>query len=118
MATRDQMRQRIEQVARQLCAEFGEVDGGGEAVCWLDAVERRAVEIGDAVAVELMKQQSADRPVGDEARCPGCGQPGRYRGTRQRELITRRGPATIAEPEYDCPACRRAFFPADQSAGR
>lgn len=116
MAISSEIRRRIEWMAGQLCDEVGEVDES-EGDCWLDAVENRAIEIADALAAEVVKQQSADRPAAEEASCPECDQSGRYRGHRQRELITRRGPTTIAEPEYYCPACRRAFFPADQRVG-
>jgi hypothetical protein len=116
MAISSELRRRIEVMARQLCEEAGEVDES-QGICWLDAVENRAIEIADALAAEVVKHQSADRPAADEAACPKCGRPGRCRGTRERELITRRGPTTIVEPEYYCPACRRAFFPADQRAG-
>ena len=50
--------------------------------------------------------------------CPTCGKPGQYKGQRERPLIGRRGPVAIAEPEYFCPACRRAFFPDDRSDRR
>jgi hypothetical protein len=117
MATSEAVRLRIEQFARQLCEELGEADDQ-EADCWLDAVERRAMEIGDAVTTALVENQSADRRLSDAAICPTCGRDGRCRGERQRELITCRGPATIIDVEYYCSACRRAFFPALQRAGR
>jgi len=117
MAISAWMKERIEAYVRELAAEFGEIDDSA-ADSWLDAIENQAVEIGDAVAAELMKQQSADRPTDDEATCPQCGKTGRYRGLRQRELVSRRGPATIAEPEYYCPCCRKAFFPSDGCVGR
>jgi hypothetical protein len=116
MAISSELRRRIEAMALQLCDEAGEVDES-QGVCWLDAVENRAIELADALAAEVVKRQSADRSAADEATCPECGQPGRCRGTRERELITRRGPTTIVEREYYCPACRRAFFPSDQRVG-
>lgn len=117
MAISVRMRERIEAYVRELATELEEVDDS-DADSWLDAIENRAVEIGDAVATEFVKQQSAKRgPTEDEAACPQCGQTGRYRGLRQRELVSRRGPATIAEPEYYCPCCRKAFFPSDACVG-
>jgi len=116
MAMNSELQGRIAAMARQLCEESGAVDES-QGVCWLDAVENRAIEMADALAAEVVKQQSADRPAVEAATCPQCAQPGRRRGTRERELITRRGPTTIVEPEYFCPACRRAFFPADQRLG-
>ena len=114
MATSDRIKERIAVFARELSEELGEVDES-LGVCWLDAIENQAIEIEDALHAELVKQKSLHQPAADEAVCPECGKVGRYRGKREREFITRRGPATIAEPEYYCPACRRAFFPADHA---
>jgi hypothetical protein len=114
MATSRVIRERIEELARQLVEEMGEVkEEDGD--CWLDAIENRAIEIGDALTAALVQQRSQDRPVSDEATCPACGRLGRYRGSRQRDLISRRGPICLAEPEYYCPGCRKAFFPSDDS---
>lgn len=112
MATTPVIEERIAVFVRELAAELGEVDDS-DALSWLDAVETRAVEIGDAVHAELVRQTSADRPAEDESLCPQCGQQSRYQGQRARELIGRRGPVTISAPEYYCPCCRKAFFPAD-----
>ncbi len=112
MATTDEFQARISAFARELAAEFGEVDDS-EALSWLDAIETRAVEIGDALHAELVQQVSANRPAEEESTCPRCGQLGQYKGNRRRELISRRGPVAIAEPEYFCPCCRKAFFPDD-----
>jgi hypothetical protein len=117
MATSQQIRERIEELARQLVVEMGEVDEE-EGDCWLDAIENRAIEIGDALTTALIQQRSPDHPVSAEASCPACGQLGRYRGNRQRDLISRRGPIRLAEPEYYCPGCRKAFFPSDPSHRR
>lgn len=118
MATTQQRKERIEAFVRELSEEFGEVDDSN-ALSWLDAVETRAVEIGDAIAAELVKQKSVDCPVKqDESTCPQCGKLGRYQGQRPRPLVTRRGPTTLAEPEYYCPCCRKAFFPDDPSDRR
>lgn len=112
MATTNRIRERIETFARELSEELGEVDETG-GVCWLDALENEAVEIGDAVHAALVKQRSTDRSSAEESVCPECGQLGQYRGTRARELLGRRGPLSIAEVEYYCPCCRKAFFPSD-----
>lgn len=113
MATTRPLKERIEALARELVEEFGEVDAS-DGLSWLDAIETRAVEIGDAIAAELLKRKSAEYAAeADEATCPQCGKSGRYQGQRERPLVTRRGPTTIAEPEYFCPCCRKAFFPDD-----
>jgi hypothetical protein len=95
-----------------LSEEWGEVDDS-DALSLLDAVETQAVQIGDAIHAEFVKQWSAKRPAEDEAICPQCGKLGRYEGRRQRELLGRRGPITLTEPEYHCPCCRKSFFPDD-----
>jgi hypothetical protein len=118
MATSDLFQAKIEVFARQLSEEFGEIDEENldeHALSWLDAIETQAVAIGDAVTTELLRQKSSDRPTEDESTCPKCGKLGRYRGQRERELIGRRGPVTISEPEYFCPCCRKSFFPEDRS---
>jgi hypothetical protein len=115
MATSPELQQRIAAYARKLAEEeLGQVDDSN-SLSWLDAIETRAVEIGDAIVAELVKQKAADRAVEEnEAACPQCGNLGRYEGQRDRPLLTRRGPTTIAEPEYYCPCCRKAFFPDDR----
>ena len=114
MATSDEIKERIAAFARELAEEMGEVDDR-DALSWLDAVETQAVEIGDAVSVELLRRKSTTMPAADEQPiCPQCGKLGRYQGQRERELISRRGPVAITEPEYFCPCCRKAFFPDDQ----
>ena len=115
MATSERICKRIEEFARELAVEeLGEVDDSN-ALSWLDAVETRAAEIGDAIVAELIKQEVERRPAEQgESLCPQCGLPGRYQGQRERPLVTRRGPTTIVEPQYHCPCCRKDFFPDDQ----
>jgi len=114
MATTAGIRERIEAFARELSEELGEVDDSN-ALSWLDAIETQAVEIGDAVQAVLVRNRWADRQVDEESACPQCGKQGRYQGDRERQLIGRRGPVSISEPEYYCPCCRKAFFPSDPS---
>ena len=117
MATTGEMKRRIQALAEQLKSEFGEVSVP-EGECWLAAVEDMALEVGDALATALVEKESVTRAENSEADCPKCGNAGRYRGVRERELVTRRGPATICEPEFYCPCCRKAFFPDDQGDRR
>ncbi len=118
MATTREMETRIGAMARQIASELGPVDES-QGVCWLDAIENQAVAIGDAIATKVAELRAAEKPAEeDECLCPACGQQGLFKGKRERELIGRRGVLTIREPEYYCPACRRAFFPDGPSAGR
>lgn len=117
MVTTEEMKRRMRAFAEQMCSEMERFSVPEEA-CWLLAVEDMAAEVGDAVATALVERQSAVHAQEGEADCPKCGKRGRYRGTREREFITRRGPAMIHEPEYYCPCCRKAFFPDDTSDRR
>lgn len=118
MATSKRMQTRIRAMALELAREEFEECGDQEGDCWLDAIENRAIEIGDALAAAVMQELSRAGPTPSEAVCPQCGRSGRYCGDRQRELISRRGPVTLAEPEYFCPGCRKAFFPSDHGDRR
>ena len=117
MATTPQIKERIESFARELAEELGAIDDS-EAFSWLDAIETQAVELSDCMHAELVKQTSIDRPTENESICPQCGKLGRYQAVRERELLGRRGPVTITEPEYYCPCCRKSFFPGDASDRR
>lgn len=117
MATTQEIQERIKAMARQLAEELGDVDES-MGVCWLDAVENRAVEIGDALTAELTRQTTGNQTPQAEATCPNCQQSGRYKGPRERELMGRRGPVTISEPEFYCACCRKSFFPDDATLGR
>lgn len=118
MAVSQEMKDRIAAFARELAEELGEVDDSN-ALSWLDAIETQAVEIGDAISTELLERRAAELPTSnEESTCPKCGKLGRYRGRRERELIGRRGPVTISEPEYFCPCCRKAFFPSNTNDRR
>jgi hypothetical protein len=73
--------------------------------------EHQAAELADALSAALVAERAKCRsPTDQKASCPERGQRGCYRGDRQRELLSRRGPGTIRESEYYCPACGRAFF--------
>lgn len=119
MATTQRVQERVAVFARQLAVEeLGEIDDSN-ALSWLDAVERRAVEIGDLIVTEMVKVKAAERAAGEhDPTCPQCRKLGRYQGQRERPLVTLRGPTTITEPEYYCPCCRKDFFPDDQSNWR
>jgi hypothetical protein len=112
MASTEELKLRARAFARQLCAEMGEVSVS-EDECWLAVVEEIAAEMGDAMATALVEEQAAAQAPEEKGDCPQCGKRGRYLRSREREIVTRRGPATIQEPEYYCTCCRKSFFPDD-----
>jgi hypothetical protein len=79
----------------------------------IDDIERDMEALADAVADEfatqLLARQTKASPHAPT--CPHCGQAGQHIGQREREILTTRGSAPLAEPKCYCPACRRHFFP-------
>jgi hypothetical protein len=117
MRITDQMRERVQEFARQMREEFGPLAVEGE-VCLLEAVEDWGVLLGDELARTVTKQTlPAAADCSEEASCPACQKLGRWRGLRKRRIETRRGAIHICEPEYYCPRCRRSFFPSDARLG-
>jgi hypothetical protein len=113
MANTELLQQRIQMLAAQLAEEFCDLDDEN-ALSLLDAIEERAVGIGDALSRELTRQQFGEKaPTDVPAVCPACEKPGRPKDPRERELLGRRGPVTLSEPEYYCTCCRKSFFPSD-----
>ena len=117
MRITDQVRERVREFARQMREEFGPLAGEGEA-CLLEAAEDWGVQLGDELARTATEQAlPATADSAEEATCPKCQRLGRWKGLRKRRIETRRGAIHIAEPEYDCPRCRRSFFPSDARVG-
>lgn len=60
---------------------------------------------------EALTERQAQR-FADPQPCPGCGQPGRRKPeAKHRTIQLRVGEFDWAEPVYECPNCRRDFFP-------
>lgn len=117
METTELLRQRIEQFAVELRAEFGEIPPDAQG-CLLLAVEDWAVEVGDHLSRAVVHDQLAQVPVPVELPCcPRCQQPASRQKERKRRVETRRGPVRVTEPECYCNRCRRSFFPSDPPSG-
>jgi hypothetical protein len=85
-------------------------------------LEELATEIGDEVTRQLMNQQLVDRSnqTAESATagcCPDCGSSGSLGDPLHRELQSTRGKLNYHEPSFDCPSCRRSFFPSSRSNG-
>ena len=117
MARIDKLRERLAEVVREFLAEEGLAPGQPQQGKTLFSVlEESAVEVGDAVTQEVLREELAVCEPPDRC-CPQCGHAGLHKGERQRPIQTRRGPVEVTEEERYCPACRRAFFPSEQGAG-
>ncbi len=116
MASSTKFGRRMEEVARELAEEFGELPESDEPL--ITQIEDWAIEIGDAVMAKVMQQKlRSPGPLDGEPCCPTCGRPGRYKGNRRRLVQTRRGKVHIEEAEHYCSGCRKSFFP-DVEASR
>lgn len=49
--------------------------------------------------------------------CPECGQKMRYKGCKERTLVTETGEVRIERAYYYCPSCRKGFFPPRPTMG-
>ena len=66
-----------------------------------EAVMERFTE--DLVAEEAQKPQSWV--------CPECAKKMRYKGRKERDLVTETGEVRLERAYYYCPTCRKGFFP-------
>lgn len=87
----------------------------------LDPREQRAVELGQDLALWLLRRHAAAHPLADPPAdspppCPRCRQPGQRQTPPgaplpRRRLSTTAGELALARARFHCPACRRVFFP-------
>lgn len=43
--------------------------------------------------------------------CPLCGEVLRNKGKQRRQVVSKRGETVLERPYYECPTCRRGYFP-------
>ena len=110
MASNNQIQERIDAFARQLCEELG--DGhAGKGVCWLDAIENESVDIGDAVVRALVKQQAAKHPVTDESAAADGGTPHSAMSPSPLAGPRPTPPFIIHRLSFTVPSCSRLRIP-------
>jgi len=113
-----------ETLIQQLTARYAELlrEGLADEPQTLDEIEQRVEEIGRVVEVELERRLLERReqpsvPEDNQAACPQCRRPARYRATDKRQLLTRHGEHTLARRRYYCSPCRHGFHPLDAVLG-
>ena len=120
MATSKQFQERLRQAVRDAvrkCLAEGDLSEAPEGEARFTLIETLALAAGDAASLEVFEQQLAENGMGPP-HCPHCGFEGQRGKQRDRVVQTRRGlEVPLGEQECYCPGCRRAFFPAVQSAG-
>jgi len=84
-------------------------------------LEELACEIGDEFTVQLMSLEMADRSnevaEAETFECPDCGRCCGQGDSKSRKLTSARGEVSYCEPVFDCPTCRRSFFPGSGQGG-
>jgi hypothetical protein len=113
-----------EEFIQKLAARYVELlrKGLADEPRTLDEIEQRVEEIGRGVEAELERRLLERReqppvPEDNQAACPQCGRPARYKATDERQLITRHGEHTLARRRYHCASCRHGFHPLDAALG-
>lgn len=43
--------------------------------------------------------------------CPLCGEELRNKGKQRRQVVSKRGEVVLERPYYECPTCRKGYFP-------
>ena len=119
MATIEQFQGRLRQAVREALQKVlaeGDLPEAPAGEARFTTIETLALAAGDAVSLEVFEQQLAENGMGPP-HCPHCGFEGQRGKQRDRVVQTRRGlEVPLGEQECYCPGCRRAFFPAVQSA--
>lgn len=79
----------------------------------ITAIEELAYEtgrrLGQAIEAELLTER--EQVSGPGPACAECGQEMRYKGTKQRYVVTRNGEQQLERGYYYCPDCKRGLFP-------
>lgn len=122
MAISSEMRQQIEEVAKQVRRKFYGGRGAPQSGTILfEELEDHAAELGDAVACEIMQQvlqqQAEDDHPEKTCECSVCGRYGKLDDVQLRGVRTRRGEVKWKDPRYFCKSCRKAFFPSCEGIG-
>jgi hypothetical protein len=116
--------QEREELIGALLARYAQVlrEQLAEEPVTLDQIETRVEEIGQTMDTDLERRLLERRerppvPEDNQAACPKCGRPARYRATDARHLITRHGEHTLARRRYHCAPCQHGFHPLDAALG-
>lgn len=116
MAISENLMEGIRRLAEEAADEQG-LEGEVREQALITLIEDLAVEVGDAVAQEIIKRQLVVQARCEHPVCPDCGTPGLRKKERIRDVLSRRGEVEFAEPECYCKRCRRSFFPSVPGLG-
>jgi hypothetical protein len=117
------VKQELQNMLRGLAKDLNSRVYGPDGVPWgtkFADIEEMAVQIGQAISLNMLEQGLASQPdaVPQEAEaCSTCGGPVKATGAEPRATATSVGEAHWQDPTYYCPKCRAAFFPSVPRAG-
>jgi uncharacterized protein with PIN domain len=79
----------------------------------LDDIEVLATEarrrFGQQVMASLVGEHG--EPALESVKCPKCGQAMRYKGRKDKQVVSTSGEVTVRRAYYYCTSCRQGYFP-------
>jgi hypothetical protein len=110
--------QKLDELARRyrerLAQEWPE---GDTDVTGIEEIVRRVErDVLRELTEEMLREQTGKRS-GNQATCPECAGPARYRKQTVQELVTLFGRVQIERAYFHCPTCRQGFCPQDRGWG-
>ena len=84
----------------------------------LSDIERLVRGAGQRVMEQFTRELAeAGAKEEQEGVCPGCGGKARYKGQKERPVVTETGEMWLRRAYYYCPRCRKGFFPPGSALG-
>jgi hypothetical protein len=84
----------------------------------LSDIERLVRGAGQRVMEEFTRELAeAGAKREEEAVCPECKGKLRYKGQKERPVVTETGEMCLRRAYYYCPSCRKGFFPPGSTLG-
>jgi hypothetical protein len=85
----------------------------------LDEIEQVVEDVSVEMERELEQRilEQVEAPPVNQASCPQCRTPARYRATHPRVLLTRHGERVVHRRYFYCPRCAQGFSPLDTRLG-
>ena len=97
----------------ELLAEAAEWQATHPEATW-DEIELQVLQLrqrfGAQLGRVLARQRQEQQPVAGPS-CPNCGVEMRYKGQKERRLVSMLGEVPLVRGYYYCSACRRGVFP-------
>jgi hypothetical protein len=120
MAISNELRGRVEDIARELRKDLWGAKGYPPWGTKFVEMEEKTADLGDALACVLLAQtlqEQAEQEGHAAGKCGGCGEPIPLEELAVRLLQSKRGEAAWQESYGACTRCRKSFFPSLPSFG-